>query len=366
MTSIFQTPRSANDLNQTLAIYGLDSGSSSPDTTVNPLLAIPGSTGHVDSSLSNSGSETWESTLRELSHAPEPHPAWPFNAQSHLAHPPPNTSTLDNPLTSHTEVMAFLQSFAKAQGFAVATTWTTVNNQKLPKDKRHIVKLDFQCKFAGKYDPEGKRSARDKTKYLGTLPGPKVRLSMKRGCLWAGTARSEEWSDSTSPWSINITCNTHNHPAASPIILSEHQKLPDEARWMAEDMFNSTIANHDIARTIESQFPGTLVKAIDIKNLRSRWNQRRATGSTEGESLVNWLEERTDLVHHVWLGFNGQIKGIMFTSQNHLALSSRFPYVFSLDVTYKTNRYGLYLFHIVGMTATNHTFTSASMFMMAE
>jgi hypothetical protein len=68
----------------------------------------------------------------------------------------------------------------------------------------------------------------------------------------------------------------------------------------------------------------------------------------------------------VKLGENGNLKALFFSKESMLAFSTcRYKYVFMMDCTYKTNRFGMPLLKIVGFTSTFKTI-NAGFFLSPE
>ena len=57
-------------------------------------------------------------------------------------------------------------------------------------------------------------------------------------------------------------------------------------------------------------------------------------------------------------GAEGQLTKLAFTHPHSLKLIKMFSNIFLLDCTYKTNRHGMPLLNVVGVTPTNQTFTA--------
>jgi hypothetical protein len=68
----------------------------------------------------------------------------------------------------------------------------------------------------------------------------------------------------------------------------------------------------------------------------------------------------------VKLGNNGNFKALFFSKESILVFSCRFKYVFMMDCTYKTNRFGMPLLNIVAITSTFKTFNAGFAFMSTE
>ncbi|KAH6576989.1 hypothetical protein BASA62_001099 [Batrachochytrium salamandrivorans] len=63
-----------------------------------------------------------------------------------------------------------------------------------------------------------------------------------------------------------------------------------------------------------------------------------------------------------WWDSNGALSGLFFCHEKSAELARRFNIVFIMDCTYKTNRFGMPLLNIVGITATDSTFNAGFAF----
>ncbi|KAH9264357.1 hypothetical protein BASA83_012183 [Batrachochytrium salamandrivorans] len=63
---------------------------------------------------------------------------------------------------------------------------------------------------------------------------------------------------------------------------------------------------------------------------------------------------------------NGALSGLFFCHEKSAELARRFNIVFIMDCTYKTNRFGMPLLNIVGITATYNTFNAGFAFICNE
>ena len=73
-----------------------------------------------------------------------------------------------------------------------------------------------------------------------------------------------------------------------------------------------------------------------------------------------------DFIFNVKVNPNGSISGLFFCHQKSVDLARRFNVVIVMDCTYKTNRFGMSLLNIVGITATNNTFNAGFAFICNE
>jgi hypothetical protein len=82
------------------------------------------------------------------------------------------------------------------------------------------------------------------------------------------------------------------------------------------------------------------------------------------EALIDSLTP--DLwISEVWIQDNVTV-GVFFSNRISVKLIQRYNTVFLMDCTYQTNRYGMPLLNIVGVTCTNTTFNAAFAFISNE
>jgi hypothetical protein len=70
--------------------------------------------------------------------------------------------------------------------------------------------------------------------------------------------------------------------------------------------------------------------------------------------------------HAVFLNDHDELQGLFFTNPLAIILTEYYGYVLHMDATYKTNKHGMPLLHIVGSSPTNKSFTVALCFMTTE
>jgi len=154
-----------------------------------------------------------------------------------------------------------------------------------------------------------------------------------------------------------------SHPTAHPVHRrAERSVLVREA--IATDAEIGTRAAQTMARLTLLQ-PGIAVVRRDIYNERQRVVNERAGGLTRMEFLLRQLQEgdyfvqfRTDdeqRITHLFFAFG---PGIEVFKENYD--------IILLDCTYKTNRFGMPLLNIVGVSSTNATVHIAQAFIKTE
>src|SRR5437868_6816740 len=86
-------------------------------------------------------------------------------------------------------------------------------------------------------------------------------------------------------------------------------------------------------------------------------------------SPIQALLENLDLhkiPHAVQCSVAGNVERLLFAFRQSINLAMRYNSVVLMDSTYKTNRFRMPLFHIVGRTGVNKTFSIGFVFLQAE
>ena len=108
-----------------------------------------------------------------------------------------------------------------------------------------------------------------------------------------------------------------------------------------------------------------LTTAREISNEKAAARKEFLSGRTPVQALYDLILSG-GYTFKVKLGDNGNLKALFFSKDNMLAFSCMYKYVFMMDCTYKTNRLGMPLLNIVGITSTFKTFNAGFAFLSAE
>jgi hypothetical protein len=74
----------------------------------------------------------------------------------------------------------------------------------------------------------------------------------------------------------------------------------------------------------------------------------------------------TDYLYHHSLNNNNRLVNLIFFHKESVKILQRFHFAITLDCTYKTNRFNMYLLDIVGITATGRSFVIGQAFLSGE
>ncbi len=99
--------------------------------------------------------------------------------------------------------------------------------------------------------------------------------------------------------------------------------------------------------------------------MRHQITLQQLDGRTPIQSLLaNFASD--DFVSEHMLDADNRVTHLFFASRQSLDLYHRYPEVLLLDCTYKTNKYGLPLLNVVGITGVNTSFLVCCAFIKAE
>ena len=113
-------------------------------------------------------------------------------------------------------------------------------------------------------------------------------------------------------------------------------------------------------------------------NTGNEWSTRKEINNQKLVSRKNFLAGRTPIqalyklissgsyIFDMKTDGNGSLSGLFFSHKSAEKLCKTFKSVFVMDCTYKTNRFGMPLLNIVGITSTFHSFNAGFAFICEE
>ena len=132
-------------------------------------------------------------------------------------------------------------------------------------------------------------------------------------------------------------------------------------------MSKSLVRPKDILCTLKQKDPTNATTLKAIYNARQKYKVVEKGGRTQMQFLLEKLKEYNYFEwHRTFSGDSDTVMDIFWLHPLSLDLLRTFPHVLILDCTYKTNRYRLPLFEVVGVTSTNMTFSIAFAYLASE
>ena len=252
--------------------------------------------------------------------------------------PPPTNHVFE----TRNEAQKYCQKWAKEHGYAVVTQSTRRRDPPIGStESSEIYKVWLQCDRGGK------------PRKVPTNQQARSRTSQKIDCPFRLLLRQ----DSNLNWSIDQLNSAHNHNAsARPQQHAIHRRQArtevsglisanQHTGFSARDTFNALHMDiqHDTLQTLK-----------DIQNAYSSQKRQENYGVLPIQAMMNNLGD--DFVYaYERDAFNCLIR-LVFCFKKMIQLLILFPDSMVLDITYKTNRFGMFLLNIIGCTATNETF----------
>ncbi|XP_044716510.1 MULE transposase domain-containing protein [Hirsutella rhossiliensis] len=156
-------------------------------------------------------------------------------------------------------------------------------------------------------------------------------------------------------WHITVMCPEHNHGPEDPIAFPEHRKLTqaqiDEVELLSRDAAQTARTIH-ISLSVRNE--GILTTEKDVTNLQTRRQMRELGARTSTQALVAKLDDIR--IPHAETYNDEHLEKIVFLLDEGFEFWTRHSHLMMLDVTYNTNRFGLKLLEVNGITLSGSIF----------
>ncbi|MBW0464128.1 hypothetical protein O181_003843 [Austropuccinia psidii MF-1] len=226
-----------------------------------------------------------------------------------------------------------VHNFARAQEYAVPTFRSNMTHNQ----------IEIGCDRSGTPNPNKNSS--------------KIVTSRRLDCQFMFHARKYAKSNT---WTLKVKNPEHSHDAienimAHPAFRKFNEQETSQIAQISESLLiprkiqAQLCSQRDSDRPVILQYIYNQVKKIKKDKLQGR----RPIGA-----LIDTLKEE----NFVWSSARdaeGHINSLFFTHPFSIKLFHGFPNIILMDCTYKTNKYKMSLFHIVGFSSTNKTFYGA-------
>ena len=246
---------------------------------------------------------------------------------------------------SQEDMMNYLQSCARAMGFALVKKRSKAGKQVL-----------LQCDRGGKYV------------FRPVIPGHAQRQTSTRriNCPYEvyGSLRS-------GAWRAVLKNGEHNHDASEAAAHPAHRKLDETSRELVHALSTAGAPPATALLTLKQRNPENVTIAKDISNETARWRRASLNGLSPLQALLrdadtsDWItayrQSNAESANAA-----GQLQGLFLMHRHSQVLTKTYHHVVAMDSTYRTTRTKMPLLHVVGMTATNRTFTVALVYLLKE
>jgi hypothetical protein len=162
-------------------------------------------------------------------------------------------------------------------------------------------------------------------------------------------------------------CGEHNHKLDEKLeghILAG--RLKPEEKELVHEMTSNLVAPKNILSTLKYRSKDSKTALKQIYNARQRFKLQRRGKKTEMQELVSCLEDHKYFYKFRTVGESSTVQDLFLSNPDSVKLFNTFSTVLLMDSTYKTNRYKMPLFEIVGVTSTQMSFSVGFAFIANE
>ena len=133
-----------------------------------------------------------------------------------------------------------------------------------------------------------------------------------------------------------------------------------------EAMLRQGLKTRRILAVLRDRDPEVTLRARDIYNIKEKVHREFLDARHPIQALVMALPKDDKGVFKWKTDEENRVTCLFATHRSSIDLLSRNPYILFMDCTYKTNKYGMHLLGIVGVTSANSTFYAGFVFLRSE
>jgi hypothetical protein len=171
----------------------------------------------------------------------------------------------------------------------------------------------------------------------------------------------------TQEWKLSVVSGEHNHEMA--INLEGHilaGRLKPEEKECVHQLTRNLVSPKNILNTLKEKNKDSKTNMKQIYNERQKYKRNLKGEMTELQQLLKCLEDNRYFHKFRTDDESSTLQDIFWAHPDSVKLFNTFPTVLLMDSTYKTNRYKMPLFEIVGVTSTELSFNVGFAFLKNE
>ncbi|XP_004498709.1 putative protein FAR1-RELATED SEQUENCE 10 [Cicer arietinum] len=158
-------------------------------------------------------------------------------------------------------------------------------------------------------------------------------------------------------WYLHVICGVHNHELAKK--LTDHTflgQLSQKEKVVLGDMTKNTIKPKNILMTLKDHNVKSLTTIKEFYNARQAYRSSLRSNSTEIQHLLTLMECDKYVYRYRKVDGSDELRDIFWAHPDAITLLNNFHIILIMDNTYKTCRYRMSLFEIIGVTSTEMIF----------
>jgi hypothetical protein len=169
-----------------------------------------------------------------------------------------------------------------------------------------------------------------------------------------------------SLWEVIKISEEHNHPASMDLIgHPSARRLKPEEKEIVRQLAESGVGPSQTMNVLRQEYANKFSSKREIYNELSLARKELLGDRLPVQKLLEILNDM-EYKYSTLIDNNGSLSCLFFSHLKSLELCKRFGTVFIMDCTYKTNKFGMPLLNVVGVTATYHSFNAGFAFLREE
>lgn len=217
-------------------------------------------------------------------------------------------------------------------------------------------RIELGCEKSGKYKRNPKCKPKDD-------PQSRETGTKKSQCPFA--LKGVHVGD--GKWKVTVKCGMHNHSLGATLVGHSYAgRLKPKEFEVVKNMTAGGSAPRNILATLKENFKDNLSTKKQIYNARAKLNMAEMQRMTIMQFLLKKLQENDYLLYTRVDEDTNVITDLFWCKKESIDLFVCFPQVLLVDCTYKTNKYKLPLFEMIGVTSIDKSFNVAYAFLSHE
>ncbi|GAU20665.1 hypothetical protein TSUD_230790 [Trifolium subterraneum] len=158
-------------------------------------------------------------------------------------------------------------------------------------------------------------------------------------------------------WNLSVVCGEHNHELAKN--LEGHTlagRLKPEEKECVHELTRNLVPPKNILSTLKGRNPESKTNVKQIYNARQRFKKDVRGDLSELQQLMKCCESHKYFYKCRTVDDSTTVQDIFWAHPESVKLFNTFPTVLMLDSMYKTNKYKMPLFEMVGVTSTEESY----------
>ncbi|KAK1386486.1 hypothetical protein POM88_014664 [Heracleum sosnowskyi] len=168
-------------------------------------------------------------------------------------------------------------------------------------------------------------------------------------------------------WRLYVIDGNHNH--SFPVYnvgRSVMSRLSEDEKIKTKEMTRAHMPPSQILISIKNENKDNLTTMKQMYNYRQKIRKEEMEGRSVVQQLLSHLSKKSYFYSYRDSPTTNMVTDLFFTNKKVVQLLHRFYYVLMMDCTYKTNKYKMPLFEIVGCVPTGKFFVIAMVFLQDE